>query len=73
MNAFAHPSGAGVGLVELAGQRLEDSQRNAHGNVVVVLIIGPSARNARSFLNGPAHSSQMIAETQGRRLLALNI
>ena len=27
--------------------------------------------HAGSFLNGPAHGSQMIAETQGRRPLAL--
>jgi len=25
----------------------------------------------RSFLNGPAHASQVVAETEGRRLLAL--
>jgi hypothetical protein len=60
-----------VGLVELAGASAREFLENAYGNVVAVLLIGLQHEHARSFLDGPAHGSQMIAETQGRRPLAL--
>jgi hypothetical protein len=59
-----------MGLVELARPAPGNSS-NAYGTVVVVLIIGPSARTCRVIPQWPPHGSKMIAETQRRRSLAL--